>query len=90
MITPKTQHLLLYKLLIDKGLIHERDCEIGELWGVSFRQSGISQMLLFDDRLATRVKELLASRGRVIVAIEPIGNLLIVPPILTKTAYTVV
>ena len=30
------------------------------------------------------------SWGRVIVAIEPIGNLLIVPPLLTETAYPVV
>ena len=47
-------------------------------------------MLLFDDRLATGVKELLTPWGRVIVAIEPIGNLLIVPPLLTKTAYGLV
>jgi hypothetical protein len=47
-------------------------------------------MFLFDDGLATGVKELLASQGRVIVAIEPIGNLLIVPPFLTELAYGVV
>ena len=47
-------------------------------------------MLLFDDRLATGVKELLTPWGRVIVAIEPIGNLLVVPPLFSKTAYPVV
>ena len=47
-------------------------------------------MLLFDDGMATRVKELLAPWGRVIVAIEPICNLLIVPPLCSKTAYGVV
>ena len=47
-------------------------------------------MLLFDDRLATRVKELLTSRGRVIVQVELIGNLLIVPPLLPEIAYETV
>jgi hypothetical protein len=32
----------------------------------------------------------MSSWGRVIVAIEPIGNLLVVPPLLTETAYPVV
>ena len=57
---------------------------------MSFRQSGIPSILLFDDGMATRVKELLAPSSRVIVAIEPIGNLLIVPPFRTKPAYRVI
>ena len=57
---------------------------------MSFRQSRIPGILLFDDGMGTGVIELLAPCGRVIVAIEPIGNLLIVPPLLTKTAYGLV
>ncbi len=47
-------------------------------------------MLLFDDGTATRVIELLAPSSRVIIAIEPICDLLVVPPLLTKSAYGVV
>ena len=35
--------------------------------------------------MATGIKELLASGGRVIVAIEPIRNLLVIPPFFTET-----
>ena len=57
---------------------------------MSFGQSGISGILLTDYGMATGVIELLAPGGRVIVAIEPICDLLVVPPFLTKTAYGVV
>ncbi len=55
-----------------------------------FRQCRIPGILLFDDGMGTGVIELLVPGGLVIVAIEPIRNLLIVPPILTKTAYGLV
>ena len=47
-------------------------------------------MLLFDDGLATGVKELLPPRSRVIVGIEPICDFLVVPPLFTETAYRVI
>ena len=47
-------------------------------------------MLLFDDGMGTGVIELLTPYRLVVVAIEPIGNLLIVPPLCTKTTYGVV
>ena len=47
-------------------------------------------MFLFDDGLATGVKELLPPRSRVIVGIEPICDFLVVPPLLTKLGYRVV
>ena len=47
-------------------------------------------MFLFDDGMATGVKELLTPWGRVIVAIEPICDLLVVPPFLSILAYRVI
>ena len=47
-------------------------------------------MFLFDDGMATRVIELLTPCRRVIVAVEPICDFLVVPPLLTKLAYRVV
>ena len=47
-------------------------------------------MFLFDDGMATGVKELLAPWGRVIVAIEPICDFLVIPPLLTELAYFLV
>jgi hypothetical protein len=44
-------------------------------------------MLLLDDRLCRRIEESLASGSRETVAIQPIGNLLIVPPLLAEIAY---
>ena len=47
-------------------------------------------MLLLDDRYCVGIQELLASWGREIVAIQPIGNLLIVPHLLPEIAYETV
>ena len=47
-------------------------------------------MLLFDDGTATRVIELLAPSSRVIIAIEPIRNLLVIPSLFTETLNSVV
>ena len=40
--------------------------------------------------MATGIKELLASGGRVIVAIKPICDLLVIPPLFTETTYRVI
>ena len=78
------------RLLINEGFIYEGYCEIRYCQRVPFRQSRIPGILLFDDRYCVGIQELVSPGGRVIVAIEPIGNLLIVPPLLTKTAYGLV
>ena len=75
------------RLLIDKCFIDKGNRKIRHFWGVSFAQPGISQPLLLDDRLCRGIEESLASGGREIVAIQPIGNLLIVPPLLAEIAY---
>ena len=56
---------------------------------MSFRQSGIPGILLTDYGMATGVEELVSPGGRVIVAIEPICDFLVVPPLFTETAYRV-
>ena len=44
-------------------------------------------MLLLDDRYCVGIQELLASSSAEIIAIQLIGNLLIVPPLLAEIAY---
>ncbi len=75
------------RLLIYKGFIYKGNRKIRHFWRVSFAQPGISQPLLLDDRLCRGIEESLASGSREIIAIQPIGNLLIVPPLLAEIAY---
>jgi len=44
-------------------------------------------MLLLHNGMDVSIQELLASSSAEIIAIQPIGNLLIVPPLLAEIAY---
>ena len=76
--------------MIDKGSIYKPEVKVRQFGGISSGQSHFSGLFLLHDGMCVGTLKLLTPWGLVFVLVQPIGNLGVIPPLFTETAYRVI